>query len=346
MLKRGLLLAAWLAAACGPVSAPSGPRLFVSDEPGGAVAVVDPDAGQVVERIPVGKRPRGLRVSRDGTQLLVAVSGSPIAGPGVDESKLPPPDRSADGIAVVDLASRKLVRTIPSGPDPESFDISPDGKMLYASNEDASEMTALDLSTGTIRGRVHVGEEPEGVTVRPDGRVVYVTCEGDNIVAAVDTTTMTVLSRMTTGARPRAVVFTLDGALAFVTTENGGAVTLLDAVAHTVAGQIPIPRTEGTPAPPRPMGAVLSPDGRQVFVSLGRAKSIAVIDVAGRRLVRTIEDVGARPWGIGVSADGRKVYTANGPSGDVSIVDLATGTVDRRIAAGKGPWGLILAPRR
>jgi YVTN family beta-propeller protein len=56
--------------------------------------------------------------------------------------------------------------------------------------------------------------------------------------------------------------------------------------------------------------------------------------------------VGARPWGIGVSADGRKVYTANGPSGDVSIVDLATGTVDRRIAAGKGPWGLILAPRR
>ena len=355
MLKRALLLTAVLAAACSRESTPAGapgatpargPRLYVSDEPGGAVVIVDPEAGQVVERIPVGKRPRGLRVSRDGTQLLVAVSGSPIAGPGVDESKLPPPDRSADGIAVVDLASRKLVRTIPSGNDPESFDISPDGKTLYASNEDASEMTALDLTSGAIRGHVRVGEEPEGVTVRPDGRVVYVTCEGDNIVAAVDTTTMAVLARMTTAARPRAVVFTADGALAFVTTENGGVVTVLDAVAHAVAGQVRIARTVGTPTPPRPMGAVLSPDGRQVFVSLGRAKSIAVIDVAGRSLVRTIEDVGARPWGIAVSADGRKVYTANGPSGDVSIVDITTGKVDSRVAAGKGPWGLVLAPRR
>ena len=59
-----------------------------------------------------------------------------------------------------------------------------------------------------------------------------------------------------------------------------------------------------------------------------------------------IEDVGTRPWGIAVSADGRKIYTANGPSGDISIVDIATGTVERRIAVGKGPWGVILAPHR
>ena len=359
MLKRLLLLTVVLAAACNrespsrggtpsgtPAPAPaSGPRLYVSDETGGAIAIVDPDAGQVVERIPVGKRPRGLHVSRDGTQLLVAVSGSPMGGPGVDESKLPPPDRSADGIAVVDLATRKLVRTIPSGNDPESFDTSLDGKTLYASNEDASEMTALDLTSGAIR-HVRVGEEPEGVTLRPDGRVVYVTCEGDNIVAAVDTSTITVLARMKTGARPRGIAFTTDGALAFVTTENGGVVTVLDAAAHKVAGEIKIPRTEGTPTPPRPMGVALSPDGRQLFVSLGRAKSIAVIDVATRGVVRTIEDVGARPWGIVVSADGHKIYSANGPSGDVSVVDIATGAVDRRIAVGKSPWGVVLAPRK
>ena len=80
----------------------------------------------------------------------------------------------------------------------------------------------------------------------------------------------------------------------------------------------------------------------------GRAptSSIAVIDVATRGVVRTIEDVGARPWGIAVSADGHKIYSANGPSGDVSVVDIATGAVDRRIAVGKSPWGVVLAPRR
>ena len=66
------------------------------------------------------------------------------------------------------------------------------------------------------------------------------------------------------------------------------------------------------------MGAVLSPDGREVFVSLGRAKSIAVIDATARKVLRSIEDVGTRPWGIGVSPDGRKLYTANGPSSDVA----------------------------
>ena len=90
------------------------------------------------------------------------------------------------------------------------------------------------------------------------------------------------------------------------------------------------------------MGGVLSPDGQQVFISLGRAGAVAVIDVATRKLLRTIEGVGARPWGIAVSADGKKLYSANGPSGDVSIVDLASGTVEKKIATGGSPWGVVV----
>ena len=97
------------------------------------------------------------------------------------------------------------------------------------------------------------------------------------------------------------------------------------------------------PAPPRPMSGVLSADGSQVFISLGRAGAIAVIDVNKRALVRYIQDVGARPWGIGISADGRTLYTANGPSGDVSIVDIATDTVQKRIPMGGSPWGVVVA---
>ena len=62
------------------------------------------------------------------------------------------------------------------------------------------------------------------------------------------------------------------------------------------------------------MGGVLSPDGSQLFVSLGRAGGVAVIDVAARKFSRTIDHVGARPWGIKISADGQKLFTANGPS--------------------------------
>ena len=246
---------------------PPGPKLYVSDETGGAVIVIDAASGQVVERIAVGKRPRGIRVSRDGTNLFVALSGSPIAGPGVDESKLPPADRDADGIGVVDLATHKLVRTLKSGQDPEAFDLSPDGATMYVSNEETAEMSVIDIASGTVRERVKVGEEPEGVTVRPDGREVYVTCEGTNEVVAIDTTTLKVVGRMKTAARPRSVAFTQDGATAFVTAETAATISVIDTAKHTVATSIVIPKTKG-PTAPRPMGAVLSPDGQRVYVSL------------------------------------------------------------------------------
>ena len=318
-------------------------RIYVSNEDSGEITVVDPGAGQVLQRIDVGKRPRGIKLSPDGKLLYVALSGSPSAGPGVDESKLPPPDRSADGIGVVDLATFKLLRTLPSGQDPEAFDLSRDGKTLYISNEETAEVTVLDVATGKVTSKVPVGREPEGVTVRPDGKFVYVTCEGDSEVVAIDTATLKVVSKMHTEARPRSVVFTKDGSIAFATAERGGAVTILDGLKHTPIGTISIPSAPGKPLPARPMGSVLAPDGRQVFVSNGRGGSVAVIDVASRKVVRMIDDVGDRPWGIGVSPDGKDVYTANGPSDDVSVIDVETGRVKQRIKVGGRPWGLVVA---
>jgi YVTN family beta-propeller protein len=93
------------------------------------------------------------------------------------------------------------------------------------------------------------------------------------------------------------------------------------------------------------MGSVLSRDGKQVLVSNGRGGTVAVIDVASRKLVRMIDNVGDRPWGIGISPDGKKIYTANGPSDDVSVIDLETGRVERRIKVGGRPWGLAVAAR-
>jgi PQQ-dependent catabolism-associated beta-propeller protein len=339
-----LLALTTLASACADRSPQPTPRLYVSNEHGGDVAIVDPTEGRVVERIPVGKRPRGVRVSHDGRHLLVALSGSPIAGPDVDESKLPPGDRSADGIGFVDVAARKVVRIFPSGQDPESFDLSPDGKTVYVSNEEIAEMSVLDLTSGAITGRVPVGEEPEGVTVRPGGTEVYVTCEGDNAVLAIDTKTLKVLGRMTTAARPRSVVFTKDGRTAFVAAETGGAVTILDATAHTVIGTIPITTRAAAPTRPRPMGTALSADARHVFVSTGRARSVAVIDIASRGVVRTIDDVGTRPWGIAVSPDGKELYTANGPSDDVSVIDITSGRISRRVHVSGSPWGIAVSP--
>ena len=122
-------------------------RIYVTNETTGDLSVIDSATLNVIATVPLGKRPRGIHASADRKTIYVALSGSPIAGPGVDESTLPPADKSADGIGVFDVAQNKLVRVIKSGSDPENFDISKDGKLLYVSNEDASGVTILDLTT-------------------------------------------------------------------------------------------------------------------------------------------------------------------------------------------------------
>jgi YVTN family beta-propeller protein len=318
--------------------------VYVSAEDSGEIVVVDPDAGQVIARVPVGKRPRGVKLSRDGKQLFVALSGSPRGGPGVDESKLPPGDRSADGIGVVDLATNKLVRTLKSGQDPESFDLSPDGRFLFVSNEETAEASVLELQTGRIVRRIPTGAEPEGVTVRPDGRVVYVTSEQENQVVAIDAKKFSILARMKTGARPRSVIFAKDAKTAFVTDEFAGSLTVLDTVKNVSVGSIKIEGGAKTPLGPRPMSGVLSLDGKYLYVSCGRGELVAVVDVKARKIDHVIEGVGARPWGIGISPDGRSLFTANGPSDDVSVVDIASRKVTRKIKVGGLPWGIAVRP--
>ena len=46
------------------------------------------------------------------------------------------------------------------------------------------------------------------------------------------------------------------------------------------------------------MGAVLTPDGRTIYVSNGRGRSVVAIDVATQAVTRTFADVGERPWGV------------------------------------------------
>lgn len=315
-------------------------RLYVSDEGGGNVVVVDPVSAKVLATIPVGKRPRGIAVSADGTRLYVALSGSPNAGPNVDESKLPPPDRRFDGIGVVDLQSHKLINTYPSNADPETFAISHDGKTLYASNEDTGMLSAIDLVNGTVRAAATVGSEPEGVAVSQDDRIVYTACETSNAVYVVDTGTMKVLVTIPTMARPRSVLLSRESHSGYVTDESGAAITVFSTENYKVLKTISL----GDPqSPVRPMGVAASADGRLLYVSTGRAGTLLEVDPASGKILRTMNDVGKRPWGVALSRDGRKAYTANGPAGDISVVDLASGRVETRIAVGGSPWGIVSA---
>jgi YVTN family beta-propeller protein len=316
-------------------------QVFISNEDSGDITVLQASTGKLLGTIPVGKRPRGLRVATDGSKLYVALSGSPKGGPNVDETQLPPPDRAADGIGVVQLAERRLERVLPSGADPETFDIV--GKNLVVSNEDTGQAAVVGLVSGKVERSLPVGGEPEGVTARPDGRVVYVTSEADHEVAVIDPVKQRVLTRFAVGKRPRSIAFSADGAHAYVTNELSGSVSVVDAQRHRVLHTIDLsPPSSHAPAA-RPMGIVVARDGEHAYVTTGRGRSVVELELRGNTVTRTLTDVGARPWGIAMTEDGKRLYVANGPSNDVAVIDTEAWRGTARIPVGRSPWGVAIA---
>lgn len=341
--RRGLvILAAALAlAGCSPPgqSAIGTNLVFVTNEFSGDLSIVDGTTGQVTGTYPLGKRPRGVKLSADGRRLYVALSGSPVAPPGTDESKLPPPDHGADGIGVFDVGSRKLVGVIRGIANPEQLAVSRTG-LIYAGTEAASAVVILDPEANKVVGQIPVGDEPEGVALSPDERFLYVTVEGENKVAMIDVANRRVIARPDVGQRPRSIAFSPDGTRAYVTDELQGAVTEMDGRTHQVLRTFALPGKA-----PKPMGVVVSPDGSKLYVTTGREGTLVAIDTASGKAGTPLA-VGQRPWGVAISADGRRLFTANGPSNDTTIVDAAAWKVVGKASVGQRPWGVAAAPAK
>ena len=56
-------------------------------------------------------------------------------------------------VEVIDTATRKVVRSLKSGPDPELFVLAPTGNPLYIANEDDNQVTVVDVEKNIVARR-------------------------------------------------------------------------------------------------------------------------------------------------------------------------------------------------
>lgn len=340
VLIRAFAAAAAAAAVSGchaPRQGPASFRIYVTDETSGAVSVIDGATRKLVATTPLGKRPRGLAPDPQGPGLIVTLSGSPIAPPGVDERTLPPPDHAADGIGLFDVRHGRMDRILRGVDNPEQVAVSARG-VIYAPCEDHNSLVLIDEASGGKLAELPIGDQPEGVALSPDGKRVYVALEGENKLAVTDGDATTVLERIPVGGRPRSIVVSKDGRRIYVADEIGRALTIVDADTLTVAATVTFPEPDA-----KPMGVALSPDGARIYVTTGRGGRLVAIDAKRNTILGSVA-VGARPWGVAVSPDGRDVFTANGPSNDVTVVDAGRLAVVTKIKVGERPWGVAVAP--
>ena len=331
-----------------PAAAAGGFQVYVSNERGNSVTVIDGATFKPLATLSIGKRPRGIHASPDGKLVYVALSGTPVEPPPQLDAKGNPifvnkkdddddakSDKSADGIGVIDVATRKLVKKLKVGSDPEEFDLSADGKQLVVSNEDVKTASLIDTASGKVLRIVPIAGEPEGVGIAPDGKHVWLTCETSGDIFSIDLTTFKVVGHVKVDQRPRSVAFVQNAKFAVVPSESAGKLYVID------AAKVALVKTVTLPAGSRPMRLRVSQDGSKLYASTGRGGSVAILDTANFNVIGNIK-VGQRPWGIVLSPDGKYLFSANGPSNDVSVVDLAAGKEIQRVKAGASPWGVAV----
>lgn len=291
-------------------------RIFVTNEKGDSVSVINGSTLEVEATVEIGERPRGIGLSPDGSELYVAVS---------EENK----------IKVIDPASLKILREFEAGSDPETFAVHPNGN-IYISNEDEAKASVIDPKTGTLITEIKVGLEPEGVAISPDGKRVIVTSESTNMLHVIKASENTIEKNILVGSRPRAATFTQAGDIAFATAEISGEVVKVD----MNTGEILKTGSTGD-SKSKPKDVLLSKDEKVIYVAGGRANKVVVMDADTLEIIKGIP-VGKRVWGLAISKDGKRVFSTDGVSGTVSVIDTDKNEVIKTIDVGEFPWGVVI----
>jgi PQQ-dependent catabolism-associated beta-propeller protein len=296
-------------------------RIFVSNERGNALTVLNATNYTQETVVKTGARPRGMVFSPDHRLLYVACGGS-------------------NRIDMIDVASLKVVGHIGGIDDPETFALDKAGTHLFISNENSAELSIYDLATKTLVKSIPVGLEPEGVLLNPDETKVYVASEGSNMVSAIDVASGKRVD-IGTDTRPRRFAPTPDGKELWVSTELAGRVDIIDTTTDKVTGHIDFLPPGMRKQDVSPVALVMDRAGKTAFVTLGRADHVGVVDVKSRRVTDYIL-VGHRPWGITFDRQQKRLFVANGASDDVSIIDVASRRVLKSVPVGHYPYGVAI----
>ena len=159
----------------------------------------------------------------------------------------------------------------------------------------------------------------------------------------IDADSYQITANVLVDQRPRFAQFSDDGTQLYVSAEIGGTVSVIDPATQQVVKTIGFQIPGVLPEAIQPVGLRVTADGKKVFVALGPANRVAVIDGETLEVTDYIL-VGQRVWQLAFTPDQDYLYTTNGNSNDVTVIEVASNKAVKSIPVGQQPWGVVVAP--
>ncbi|HEY6451964.1 MAG TPA: YncE family protein [Steroidobacteraceae bacterium] len=137
-----------------------------------------------------------------------------------------------------DISGWKEV-VIPVGRGPEGFDVSPDGKELWAANTHDGTVSIIDVAALKVAQVVDVHmHSANRLKFTPDGHEVLISDLGNGDLVVVDTASRQEVKRLSLGHGAGGILMAPDGSRAYVAVSRDDYVAVLDLKTLTVTGRI------------------------------------------------------------------------------------------------------------
>lgn len=331
-------------AAAPAAESPAGAVAYVSTQDAG-VNVIDLATMKITKQFDVkAEGPRGLAVTDDGKQLVVAT-------------------RENGSVSVIDTATGEVVKQIEVGKNPEFVRVS--GNFAFVSSEPSSKagpppkpgekpaeddddddddekipakIAVVDLSKGEKIREITGGPETEGLEFSADGKQLVITNEADNTVTVHNIETGELVKTIATheyGDRPRGIKVSPDGNTYLATLEFGNKFMVMDKDFNVV-------RTVDTAE--TPYGIAYDSKGERIFVATNKAKLLQVFDAKSFEKIKEVP-TGNRCWHFSFTPDNKNILLACGKSDAVFVIDADKLEVTNQVEVKNMPWGVVTFPK-
>jgi YVTN family beta-propeller protein len=300
--------------------------LLVANKGDRSLSIIDPTIGQQVAAVPVGGvTGHEVTASPDGARAYVPIYGnSGVGKPGTDGQTM----------AVIDLATRSIIRTVDFGKGvrPHHPVIGPKDGLLYVTTELDNTITILDPKTLKVVGTVPTGKpESHMLAISKDGRRGYTANVGNGTVSVLDLEKRTTLAIVPISANTQRIALSVDGRWVFTADQTSPRLAVLSTATNTIEKWVTLPGPGYGTAP--------TPDGRYLVVAVPTANKVAIVDLTSFEVTKVL-DVPAAPQESLVAPDGKMAYVSCDAAGKVAAIRTSDWTVTKLIDAGKTADGL------
>jgi YVTN family beta-propeller protein len=250
-------------------------------------------------------------------------------------------NRDNGTVSVVDVASKKALREIPIGRQPESVAWMGNGPKAIATTYLDNAVVVFDAETGKTVHRIETAVEPYGVVVDKAGKRAYVTNEYPAHVTVVDLEKNAVERTIPVGPFVRGIALLADESRLLVTHYYSAAVSAVDLASGTVvdvwkpqnstdnlARQIAVHPTKPFAYLPHLRSRVTQAHGAgSIFPYLVALDLVPEVSGKSRRHPVAMDQfngvrVTCNPWEVAVHPDGDRCYVVYAGTNDLNICSI------------------------